>query len=323
MSGGSRARKGSNSGGARRRKKGLFVRLAALFSPAPRARAALRPTGFWAGVETGFGRLPRRWGLIASLALYAAAGFYAAVLSGGVDAAGAVLSGTARPVLALVSPAIERIDIAGAPRGKARQVRAALGVEPGEPVLSFDADAARSRLEALAWVREAQVRRLLPGTLEVRLVTRRPYAVWQDDGRLRVIDRAGIVLADARGSDLAALPLVVGAGANLHASAFLALMDARPALRARMRAAVRVADRRWNIRLLNDIDVRLPENDVAAALDELAALDEASGLLNRDIAAVDLRLADRVTIRLNPGDSATPPVAAPPLPPRKRKGAGA
>jgi cell division protein FtsQ len=48
-------------------------------------------------------------------------------------------------------------------------------------------------------------------------------------------------------------PLVVGAGAEKAASDFLALTDRFPALRDQVRAYVMVAERRWNLRLKNDI----------------------------------------------------------------------
>jgi cell division protein FtsQ len=66
-----------------------------------------------------------------------------------------------------------------------------------------------------------------------------------------------------------------------------------------VRASVLVAERRWNLRLNNGIDVRLPEADVEQALDRLVALDRDKKLLSRDIVAVDLRLPDRVTVRLS------------------------
>jgi len=59
-----------------------------------------------------------------------------------------------------------------------------------------------------------------------------------------------------------------------------------------------VGERRWNLRLKNGIDVRLPESDVAPALERLVALDREKNLITRDIVAIDLRLADRVTVRL-------------------------
>ena len=64
-------------------------------------------------------------------------------------------------------------------------------------------------------------------------------------------------------------------------------------------ASVLVAERRWNLRLKNGIDVRLPEFEVAQALDRLVALDKEKKLISRDIVTVDLRLADRVTVRLS------------------------
>jgi cell division protein FtsQ len=60
-----------------------------------------------------------------------------------------------------------------------------------------------------------------------------------------------------------------------------------------------VADRRWNLRLKNGIDVRLPETNVEQALDRLVALDREKKILSRDILAIDLRLPDRVTVRLS------------------------
>src|SRR6266853_823728 len=97
------------------------------------------------------------------------------------------------------------------------------------------------------------------------------------------------------------LPLVVGIGAETRAREFLAMLDRRPELRANVRACVLVAERRWNLRLKNGVDVRLPEFDVEQALDQLAALERDTKLSNRDITAIDLRLADRITVRLSDG----------------------
>jgi cell division protein FtsQ len=60
-----------------------------------------------------------------------------------------------------------------------------------------------------------------------------------------------------------------------------------------------VAERRWNLRLKNGVDVRLPEFDVARALDQLVGLDRDKKILSRDIVSIDLRLPDRVTVRLS------------------------
>jgi len=64
-------------------------------------------------------------------------------------------------------------------------------------------------------------------------------------------------------------------------------------------ASVLVGERRWNLRLKNGIDVRLPESDMVGALERLVALDREKNLITRDIVTIDLRLADRVTVRLS------------------------
>jgi cell division protein FtsQ len=97
------------------------------------------------------------------------------------------------------------------------------------------------------------------------------------------------------------LPLVVGGGAQARAKEFLALLEPYPTLRDFVRAAVLVGERRWNLRLKNGIDVELPESGAATALAQLVALDREKNLITRDIAVIDLRLPDRVTVRLSDG----------------------
>ena len=60
-----------------------------------------------------------------------------------------------------------------------------------------------------------------------------------------------------------------------------------------------VGERRWNLYLAGGIDVRLPEDNVEAALADLTRLDRDEKLFSRDITAIDLRLPDRLTVRLS------------------------
>jgi cell division protein FtsQ len=114
-----------------------------------------------------------------------------------------------------------------------------------------------------------------------------------------VISSDGTIVGPLVDSHFARLPLVVGAGAATRARDFLAVLDAYPEIRDQVRACVLVAERRWNLKLKNGVDVRLPETDVAHALDTLARLDREKRLLSRDITAIDLRLPDRVSVRLS------------------------
>jgi cell division protein FtsQ len=176
----------------------------------------------------------------------------------------------------------------------------ALGAHPGTPILGVDLERARRRLESLPWVRSALIERRLPDTIYVRLVEREPMALWQHNGRVVLIDTTGSVIPVGRLDRFAKLPLVVGEDAPRHAAQLLAILASEPDLAARVTAAVDVDGRRWNLRIDNSIDVLLPEDDAAAAWTDLARLQRTSAILQRDVQAIDLRLPDRLVVRVNP-----------------------
>ena len=173
----------------------------------------------------------------------------------------------------------------------------ALGVTLGDPILAFDAEAARLRIEALGWVREAVVGRRFPETIFLRIVERKPLALWQRDGKLLVIGRDGVVIEGAAPERFSRLPVIVGDDAPAHAAPLLAVLASEPGLSQRVVAAVRVGGRRWNLRFDNGIDVEMPEQDFAGAWRRLAEFERAYQLLARDITAIDLRLPDRLVVR--------------------------
>jgi cell division protein FtsQ len=143
------------------------------------------------------------------------------------------------------------------------------------------------------------VPKLFPDRLAITVTEREAFALWQTGGQIYVIADDGTVLESFLSRAVLALPIVVGAGAASRAKTILALLDRHPNLRSNVRASVLVGERRWNLRLKNGIDVKLPETDIGQALDRLAALDRERRLLSRDISIVDLRLPDRVTVRLS------------------------
>lgn len=179
-------------------------------------------------------------------------------------------------------------------------LRAALGVSRGDPILGFSVEGARQRIESLSWVQHVAVERRLPNTIYVDLTERRPFAIWQYQGKFQLIDRAGEVVTN---EDLAAfteLPLFVGLGAPAHASDMLNALTGFPELRGRVAAIVRVGERRWNLQLRNGVTVMLPEGHEAAALARLADMQLRQQLLDRPLVFVDMRLPDRLALRAKP-----------------------
>jgi cell division protein FtsQ len=180
------------------------------------------------------------------------------------------------------------------------EVLAIAGITGTTSLLFLDVAVVRDRLRTNPWIADATVLKLYPGELQVSLSERQAFALWQKDRRVSVIAEDGTVLEPFVAPGLLQLPLVVGEGAETRAKAFLALLARYPVIRDQVRASILVGERRWNLRLRNGLDVRLPESDAAAAFDRLVALERDNKLTTRDIAAIDLRLPDRVTVRLSP-----------------------
>ncbi|MFI5022275.1 MAG: cell division protein FtsQ/DivIB [Alphaproteobacteria bacterium] len=145
----------------------------------------------------------------------------------------------------------------------------------------------------------ASVERRWPQLIYVKLAERSPLALWQQGGKIRLIDTVGTVIEGADTGRYANLPFVVGEGAAKAAPAFLAIL-AQSSLAKHVQAAVRVGRRRWNLHLVEGIDVRLPESNPEEALARLADLEAKERLFARDIVMIDLRLPDRLVVRLSP-----------------------
>jgi cell division protein FtsQ len=203
---------------------------------------------------------------------------------------------------------VDDIEVEGRTTTDTATILAALGAHAGTPILAVNPARAKEQLEALPWVRSAAIERRLPGTIFVRLVERTPLAVWQHDGKQELIDRDGTVIPVGDLSRFANLPTVVGGDqARLGAADLIDLLASEPDLASRVTAAVLVGDRRWNLRIDNVIEVMLPEDDAVSAWAKLAKLERASRLLQRDVQTVDLRLPDRLVMRVNDPAKETPP----------------
>ncbi|MPZ36710.1 MAG: FtsQ-type POTRA domain-containing protein [Rhizobiales bacterium] len=244
-------------------------------------------------------RLPRGAGISAAIALILGGLGYGVMKGGHVPEIVAFLEDTRDQAANAVGFSIADLTVTGHNQLTKEEVLAAARVTGRSSLLFLDVDATRERLKTNSWIADATVRKLLPGQLQIEIKEREPFALWQKDRRVSVIADDGTVLEGFVAPQLLTLPLVVGRGAESRAKDFLVLLGRFPAIRDQVRASILVGERRWNLRLRNGLDVRLPETEVAGALEQLVMLDREVKLLTRDITAVDMRLPDRVTVRLS------------------------
>ena len=196
---------------------------------------------------------------------------------------------------------VSYLSVEGASRDLADAVRAKLAVKLPKSSFDLDLDALRQKAEGLDAVAKAELRVRSGGVLQIVLTEREPALVWRTEAGLELLDASGHRVAGlAARADRADLPLVVGEGADTHATEALTLLAAAGPIKDRIRGLVRMGDRRWDIVLDRDQRILLPADGAVAALERLLALDAAENLLARDLAAVDLRNAQRPILRLAP-----------------------
>src|SRR5580693_3796388 len=243
--------------------------------------------------------VPHRAGVAATVLLLLASAGFGIVKGGHVAELTAALGDTRNAIANSAGFRITAIAINGRKQLTQDEVLAIGGVNGRSSLLFLDAATVRDKLKANPWIGEATVLKLYPGRLQIDIVERSAFALWQQDGKLSVISDDGAVLEPYLSRGFLSLPLVVGKGAETRARDFLVLLARYPQVRAVTKAAILVGERRWNLRLVDGLDVRLPENDVGNALATLSKLDQEDKLFSRDIVAVDMRLPDRLVVQLS------------------------
>ena len=144
--------------------------------------------------------------------------------------------------------AVGHVSVRGNVHLSAGDVQALVGGIRGENIFRVDLDAYRRRLLDSPWVADVTLWRVLPGTIEIRVVERSPMAIARLGHQLFLVDDAGVIIdeygAEYREFDL---PIVDGlvsspgaAGPLVHrervrlTGALLASLNARPELRRRL-----------------------------------------------------------------------------------------
>lgn len=188
-----------------------------------------------------------------------------------------------------------------------------LKIAQGTPIFDVPLLQAQQSLAEIPWVEEASVSRRLPSTIVVDIRERKPVALWQYQKKISVIDVNGQPLTSDNVAAWQDLPLVVGEDAPRHVTEILELMNAEPDIAAQLASAVRVGDRRWDLRLKNGMLVKLPEQNVGLALRQFAQQQTENRILDKQIVTIDLRIPEKFVVEMKPAET-TPGQSVPDKP---------
>lgn len=197
---------------------------------------------------------------------------------------------------------VQVMEITNASPGTIEDIREVSDLDLPRSSFSIDLAGLKSTIESLPSVAEASLQLRDGGVLRVAIVERVPVAIWRSSEGLDLVDPTGAVTgAIYKRSERPDLPLLAGAGRPAEIPEALAIIAAARPIDDRLRGLERIGERRWDVVLDRGQRIMLPEKKPVQALERVLALDEAQELLSRDVVAVDMRLADRPTLRLSDG----------------------
>lgn len=269
-----------------------------LSRPSPRARAARQPR------RTGLSRL--RAAAIHPLATgalvfgFLGGAFAYAAVRGGAYENFIQTVGTPGDLLArAIGMGIDTVTISGISELKEKEILAYAGVKARNSLPYLDAEGMRNRLRSVPMIADAEVRKLYPSRLAITVVERQPYALWQKDGKISIVSADGMPIDTLHDDRYAGLPLIVGDGANERLDQYRKIVEAAGELAGRIKAGALVSGRRWSLFTTENVEVRLPELQPEAAVQQLAQMQREHRILDKDIVALDLRVPGRVEVQLS------------------------
>lgn len=195
---------------------------------------------------------------------------------------------------------VDNVYLEGRKSTPMSEITHAMNVRTGTPILAISLAEMRDALQAIPRVKYAEVARVLPDQLHIRIVEREPVAIWQNNGKLHLIDDDGVVMAYEDPAQYKNLLLVVGSDAPAHTHELFDTFASDPDLYKNVAAALRIGERRWNIRFKNGVELKLPEENVKQAWQSFATMEKDDHILERAVVSIDMRLSDRVFIKSVP-----------------------
>jgi cell division protein FtsQ len=238
----------------------------------------------------------RKMALVSAAVGVLGAGAVYSYQAGAVSAARDALVEKMVDVSALSGFRVQQVLVRGRARIPQEDLLMHLNIDDNAPIFDIDLAKARENIAEIPWIKDVAVSRQLPDTVIVSITERTPVALWQYQKKISAIDADGVALTSDGLEQFRQLPLVVGAEAPARATEIVALLTAEPTIAAQFQSAVRIGDRRWDLKLKNGITVKLPENDVELAISRLARGQQTKDLLGKNITTIDLRIPDKLVV---------------------------
>jgi len=197
---------------------------------------------------------------------------------------------------------LQHVDIYGLERLEKKPILEVMfdqGIIPQNiPLNTIDLPQMKAKIELLGWVDSVAIRRDFPDRLQLYVQEEHPHALWQIGDVVRLIDQEGHIIESNNTADKAwlrkysHLPIIGGDTTHDDLLALFGYIRQDPMLYQKIHAIKRIGKRRWDVVFVNNITVKLSQDNADQSWHKLIALANEQQILDKALTVIDLRLED-------------------------------
>lgn len=164
-------------------------------------------------------------------------------------------------------------------------------------LISLNLESLKSKILEIDEIKSIMIKKEIHGELDIYIEEKEPFVFWIRDNKKFVIDEEGNILRYKNYKN-EELKTVEGKLANLNAKDFIGELSLFPHLYSKLKSAEYINQYRWNIRLIDDTEIKLPYQDKESkSLKMLEHILNEKNYMNFDGKVIDMRITGRIFIR--------------------------
>ena len=150
------------------------------------------------------------------------------------------------------------------------------------------------------WVKEGYIERVLPDTIKIKILEKKPVAIWQNKSGNKLVTSSGEVISSGNVNAFKnSFPIIKGHKAKENVYSILKVLDTNKKLAKNIWSLSFINKRRWNLHFNQGLTVRLPSKDEFIAWEKIVKLQQDYNIVNLRLTEIDLRNPEQILGKIN------------------------
>ena len=158
----------------------------------------------------------------------------------------------------------------------------------------------KRNLKEIGWIKNVNINLALPAKLQIVIKEETPKYIVDHQSYFRLLNSDGKIITkvDTIQEKYKEVLVLAGRKVSERINQLNSIFSHSPTLAKKITQAKLVSDRRWSLIYLSKIIIDLPEREPQIAFKKIQDMDKKYGLLSDKLTKIDLRIKDRMIIKL-------------------------